>query len=70
MEIQEIEVIIDKNGEVKIQVHGVNGSTCLDLTADLEAALSGEVISREMTVAVDAVVQEQVRQNQNLKDGG
>jgi hypothetical protein len=70
MEIQEIEVIIDKNGEVKIQVHGVNGSTCLDLTADLEAALGGEVISREMTVAVDAVVQEQVRQNQNLKDGG
>jgi hypothetical protein len=69
MEIQEIEVIIDKNGEVKIQVHGVNGSTCLDLTADLEAALGGEVLSREMTVAIDAAVQEQVRQSQNLKNG-
>ncbi len=69
MEIQEIEVIIDKNGEVKIQVHGVNGTTCLDLTADLEAALGGEVISREMTTAIDGLVQEQVRQSQNLKNG-
>ena len=69
MEIQEIEVIIDKNGEVKIQVHGVNGTTCLDLTADLEAALGGEVLSREMTTAVEAAVQEQVRQSQNLKNG-
>ena len=69
MEIQEIEVIIDKNGEVKIQVHGVDGTTCLDLTADLEAALGGEVISREMTVAIDALVQEQVSQRQNLKNG-
>jgi len=69
MEIQEIEIIIDKNGEVKIQVHGTSGTTCLDLTADLEAALGGEVISREMTVAIDALVQEQVRQRQNLKNG-
>jgi hypothetical protein len=69
MEIQEIEVIIDKNGEVKIQVHGAQGTTCLDLTADLEAALGGEVISREMTTAIDAVVQEQIKERQKLKNG-
>lgn len=69
MEIQEIEVIIDKNGEVKIQVHGTKGTTCLDLTADLEAALGGEVISREMTTDVDATVQEQVKDQQKLKNG-
>ena len=69
MEIQEIEVTIDENGEVKIQVHGTQGTTCLDLTADLEAALGGEVISREMTSDADATVQEQVKDQQKLKNG-
>ena len=69
MEIQEIEVTIDENGEVKIHVHGTQGTTCLDLTADLEAALGGEVISREMTTDVDATVQEQVKDQQKLKNG-
>ncbi len=69
MEIQEIEVIIDKNGEVKIQVHGTQGTTCLDLTADLEAALGGEVLSREMTTAIESAVQEQLQERQKLKHG-
>jgi hypothetical protein len=49
MEIQEIEVTIDKNGQVKIHVRGAKGKKCLDLTRDLELALGGEIISREMT---------------------
>ncbi len=49
MELQEIDVYIEKNGEVKIEVRGAKGTTCLDLTRDLEAALGGEVLSREMT---------------------
>jgi hypothetical protein len=49
MELQEIEVLIDKNGEVKIHVRGVKGSDCLLLTQDLEAALGGQVVSREST---------------------
>ncbi len=69
MEIQEIEVTIDKNGEVKIQVHGTHGTTCLDLTTDLEAALGGEVISRESTPEADATVQEQIKERQKLKNG-
>jgi len=48
MELQEIEIIIDKNGQVQVHVNGVKGAACLDITADLEKAL-GEVILREMT---------------------
>ncbi len=49
MDLQEIEVFIDKDGQVKIHVRGAKGLQCLDLTKDLEAALGGEVIAREMT---------------------
>ncbi|MDR3577280.1 MAG: DUF2997 domain-containing protein [Anaerolineaceae bacterium] len=49
MEIQEIEVTIDKNGQVQIHVVGAAGSTCLDLTQGLEAALGGQVLTRQMT---------------------
>ena len=48
MELEEIEIIIDKDGHVRIEVRGVKGNACLDLTRDLEAALGGEVEMREM----------------------
>ena len=69
MGIEEIEVVIDKNGDVKIEVHGVTGTKCLDITADLEAALGGEVSSREMKPEADATVQEQTRDQQQLRTG-
>ena len=49
MDLQEVEITIDENGQVTIHVRGVKGQACLDLTAELEAALGGEVIEREMT---------------------
>ncbi|HHY89730.1 MAG TPA: DUF2997 domain-containing protein [Chloroflexi bacterium] len=49
MELQQIEVTIDKKGQVQVQVRGVKGLECLEITKDLEAALGGEVILREMT---------------------
>ena len=49
MDVQEIEVVIDRAGKVQIHVKGVKGKSCLDLTSDLEAALGGDVESREMT---------------------
>ena len=49
MDLEEIEVIIEKNGTVRVQVRGVKGQACLDLTKDLEAALGGQVELREMT---------------------
>lgn len=69
MEIQEIEVFIDKNGEVRIETHGVKGMSCLDLTAGLEAALDGKVESREMTPEAYESVQEQTLTRQHLRDG-
>jgi hypothetical protein len=49
MEIQEIEITIDKTGQVVIHVQGAKGMVCLDLTKDLEAALGGEVLDRQLT---------------------
>ena len=49
MEIQEIEVTIDKNGQVQLHVRGASGTTCLDLTQGVESALGGQVLSRQMT---------------------
>jgi len=49
MEVQEIDVFIEKDGQVRIEVQGVKGMSCLDLTKDLEDALGGQVEEREMT---------------------
>ena len=66
MELQEIDVFIEKDGQVKIEVRGVKGSSCLDLTKDLEAVLGNQTISisREMTPEADEVGQELVQQQQ------
>jgi hypothetical protein len=49
MDVQEVEVIINKNGQVQIQVRGVKGTQCLDITSGLEQALGGNVTLRELT---------------------
>lgn len=49
MELQEVDVFIDADGQVRIEVRGVQGPSCLDLTAGLEAALGADVVSRELT---------------------
>ena len=49
MDLQQINVTIDKDGQVRIEVSGVKGEACLDLTRDLEAALGGQVALRQMT---------------------
>ena len=69
MELQEIEVFIDENGEVKIEVHGVEGKRCLELTSDLEAALGGEVIDRKMKPEAYATVQEEIEEQAWQKAG-
>ncbi len=58
MDLQEIDIFIDDNGEVKLEIRGVKGQKCLDLTQDLEAILGGEIISREMTPEAGETVQE------------
>jgi hypothetical protein len=49
MELQEIDLYIEKDGRVRIEVRGVKGQTCIDLTKALEDILGGEIESREMT---------------------
>jgi hypothetical protein len=64
MELQEIDVLIEKDGQVKIEILGVKGLSCLDLTKDLESVLGNQTIVREMTPEADEVGQEQIKQQQ------
>ena len=69
MEMQEIEVFIDKDGQVRIEVRGVQGTSCQDLTRDLEQALGGQVADRRMTAESQETTPEQVGQRQSLTEG-
>lgn len=66
MELQEIDVFVEKDGQLRIEVHGVKGTSCLDLTKDLEAVLGDRIANRELTPEADetaqAIAQEQQRQ--------
>ena len=53
MEIEQIEVDIDPNGDVHIHVRGIKGRRCIDVTKNLEGALGGDIIKREMTTEAD-----------------
>ncbi|MCE1255066.1 MAG: DUF2997 domain-containing protein [Anaerolineae bacterium] len=52
MDVQEIEVVIDKNGQVNIQVRGVKGTACLDITREMEEALGNLVQERIMAPGI------------------
>jgi len=67
MELQEIEVFIEKDGQVRVEVRGVKGTSCLDLTAALEQALGGQVESRDMTPEAHETVQESVQTQRQVK---
>jgi hypothetical protein len=67
MELQEIEVVIDKDGQVRIEVRGVKGGGCTDLTKGLEEALGGQVVERQMTG--EALEQPQEVQQQQRQSG-
>jgi hypothetical protein len=64
MELQEIEVFIDKDGQVRVEVRGVKGMSCLEVTKALEAALGGQVQDRQLTAEALEAAQEQPEQQQ------
>ncbi|BAU65768.1 hypothetical protein STA3757_31590 [Stanieria sp. NIES-3757] len=64
MELQEIDVFIEKDGQVKIEIRGVKGMSCLDLTKDLEAVLGNQIAAREMTSEAQEVEQELQQEQQ------
>ncbi len=64
---EEMEITINKNGEVEIHVQGAGGSTCLKMTKELEEAL-GIVKGREKTSEFykeESPVREHIRQEEN-----
>ncbi len=58
-EIQELDIFISPEGEVKIEVRGVKGKSCRSLTEGLENALGGQVTHRQHTDEYDQNIQEQ-----------
>ncbi len=67
MELQEIEVIIGKDGQVQIQVRGVHGTKCLALTKELEEALGGDILARIMSPEALEQADENEGIDQNLE---
>jgi hypothetical protein len=55
MRIEEVEVFITPEGEVKYEVRGVKGKRCLDITQELDRDLGGQIISREETSEMSEV---------------
>jgi hypothetical protein len=49
MNIEEIQVTLLPDGTVQLNIQGVQGSACLEITRELEQALGGPIISRVMT---------------------
>lgn len=48
MEMQELEIVIDREGKVQVAVRGVHGEGCLAITRNIETAV-GTVEEREYT---------------------
>lgn len=57
MELQEVEVTIGVDGQVRLLVRGVKGKACLEVTAPLEAALGGVIAERRMTYEAEEAVE-------------
>jgi hypothetical protein len=47
--LQEIEVLIRPDGKVQVQIRGVKGTGCRELTQELERYLGGRVLHRQHT---------------------
>ena len=68
-ELHEVEVEIDANGNVKVEVRGVKGSACLDITREMEQLLGGRVTGRTHTHEYD-LQPDELGQDDWLRQGG
>ncbi len=48
-ELQEIDLFIDTEGRLRVEVRGVKGAACEELTREMEELLGGEVLERDHT---------------------
>lgn len=69
MDLQEVEVTIGPDGQVQIQVRGVQGLECLTITKELEEALGGEIIARIMSPEALEGEQTDTDQGQQIRPG-
>lgn len=69
MELHEIDVFIEKDGQVRVEVRGVKGMHCLTVTNELETALGGQVVAREMTPEANEPGQPQANEQQRQHGG-
>lgn len=67
-ELQEVEVFIRPDGTVELKVRGVKGPRCREITAGLERALGGAVVSCEPTAEYNEVPLDE--QDQQQLQGG
>jgi len=67
MELQEIDIFIEKDGQVRIEVRGVKGGSCLEITAALEQALGEQITEREMTAESDETAQQWLQDELTVK---
>ncbi len=68
-EIQEVDVFINPDGTVRLEVRGVKGTKCLDITKGLENLLGGQVVERVKTDEFEQAEQEQT-EDSRLKQHG
>jgi hypothetical protein len=69
MELQEIEITINKHGQVEVRVRGVKGEACLDITRPMEEALGAQVLLREMTPEAAEPPDHKIDDQQTLGQG-
>ncbi len=48
MNIETIRVVINKEGQVQLEVEGVHGPVCLELTDEIIQALGGEQLFQDL----------------------
>lgn len=66
--MEEVEVVIQPDGKVKVQVRGVKGGGCRGLTAAFERAVGAHLEVRETTA--EAFERPAVEDGRGLKLGG
>ena len=53
-ELHEVEITIDAGGHVRVEIRGMKGPGCVELTREIEQLLGGKVLERIHTAEYDA----------------
>jgi hypothetical protein len=69
MEVQEVTVLIDPFGKVRLEVRGVKGEGCRAITEGIEERLGGEVLERVRTPEADEGQVEEVADMEYVRRG-